>query len=217
PPEPIAAPPGRVPCARGGRPRGVVFGECPRSPARFEAMRSLVTILLVLALAGAGLGGWYYFSGGPAAPSYHTAPVERGTLLATLSATGTIEPEEVIDVGAQVAGMIKEFGRDPHDSTKSVDYGTAVEPGTVLARIDDSLYGADVNQAKAQLEQAKARVEQARANLKKAEADLDQSRARLEQTRLDYRRMETLRPSGAVAQADYEVSRAGFETTQAAV
>src|SRR5262249_18793685 len=168
-------------------------------------------------VAGAGLGGWYYFYASHAAPSYRTASVERGTLLATISATGTIQPEEAIDVGAQVAGMIKEFGPDPRDSTKHVDYGKAVEEGTVLARIDDSLYKADVKQTEGQLEQAKARLELARANVKKAEADLEQNRAKEDQARLDFLRSERLRPSGTLAQADYEVSKAGYETPKAAV
>ena len=38
--------------------------------------------------------------------------MKRGNLIATISATGTVEPEEVIDVGAQVAGRIVEFGKD---------------------------------------------------------------------------------------------------------
>src|SRR5215470_19945646 len=106
-------------------------------PRGFSVMRILVTIVLILALAAAGFGGWYYFYGSHPTAAYRTAPVERGTLLATISATGTIQPEEVIDVGAQVQGMIQEFGHDPKDSRKFVDYGTEVEPGTVLAQIDD--------------------------------------------------------------------------------
>jgi len=180
-------------------------------------MRILVTIVLILAVAAAGFGGWYYFYGSHPAAAYRTAPVERGTLLATISATGTIQPEEVIDVGAQVQGMIQELGRDPHDSRKFVDYRTEVEPGTVLARIDDKLYKADVDQAQAQLDSAKAKVDQAKANVKKAEADLDQNRAKEEQTRLDFLRSERLRPSGTLAQADYELSKAAYETAKAAV
>jgi HlyD family secretion protein len=180
-------------------------------------MRILVTIVLILALAAAGFGGWYYFYGSHPTAAYRTAPVERGTLLATISATGTIQPEEVIDVGAQVQGMIQELGRDPHESRKFVDYRTEVEPGTVLARIDDKLYKADVDQARAQLDSAKAKVDQAKANVKKAEADLDQNRAKEEQTRLDFLRSERLRPSGTLAQADYELSKAAYETAKAAV
>ncbi|HMF13378.1 MAG TPA: efflux RND transporter periplasmic adaptor subunit, partial [Gemmataceae bacterium] len=180
-------------------------------------MRILVTIVVILAVAAAGFGGWYYLYGHQSPVSYRTAPVERGTLLATISATGTIQPEEVIDVGAQVQGMIKEFGPDPRDSRKFVDYGTEVEPGTVLAKIDDKLYKADADQAKAQLDSAKAKVEQAKANVKKADADLDQNKAKEEQTRLDFMRSERLRPSGTLAQADYELSKAAYETAQAAV
>jgi HlyD family secretion protein len=180
-------------------------------------MRILITIVLVLAVLAGGFGCWYYFYGSHPAASYRAAAVERGTLLATISATGTIQPEEVIDVGAQVQGMIQEFGRDPRDSRKSVDYGTEVEPGTVLAKIDDKLYKADADQAKAQLEQYKTRVEQAKANVKKAEADLEQAKAKEEQARLDFLRSERLRPSGTLAQADYEVSKASYETAKAAI
>jgi HlyD family secretion protein len=180
-------------------------------------MRTLGTIVLILVVVAVGFGGWYHFYGHQPAVSYRTAQVQRGTLLATISATGTIQPEEVIDVGAQVQGMIKRFGADPRDSTKPVDYGTPVEPGTELAFIDDSLYRADLAQAQAQLDQNKTRVEQAKANVKKAEADLEQNKAKEEQTRLDYLRSERLRPSGTLAEADYEVSKGGYETAKAAV
>lgn len=178
-------------------------------------MRSLGIIVVLVVLAAAGFGGWYYFYGHHTAITYRTAPIERGTLLATISATGTIQPEEVIDVGAQVQGRIIEFGRDPRNSTKFVDFRTEVDVGTVLARIDDSIYKADVSQAKAQLEQAKARVEQAKANVNKAEADLAQYRAKLEQTRLDFERSDRLRPSGTLAAADWEISKANYETAKA--
>jgi multidrug efflux pump subunit AcrA (membrane-fusion protein) len=42
--------------------------------------------------------------------TFRTEPVTRGELLATVGGTGTLEPEEVIDVGTQVGGLIKEFG-----------------------------------------------------------------------------------------------------------
>ena len=55
-----------------------------------------------------------------------------GTLGATITATGTVEPEEAIDVGAQVAGQIVEFGKDKNG--KEVDYGAAVEIGRASCR-----------------------------------------------------------------------------------
>jgi HlyD family secretion protein len=67
--------------------------------------------------------------------------VRRGDLAATISASGTIEPVEVVDVGAQVAGLIKAFGKDIEGRT--IDYGSVVEKGAMLAKIDDSVYSAD--------------------------------------------------------------------------
>ena len=80
-------------------------------------------------------------------PAFRSVPVKRGDLVATISATGTVEPEAAVDVGAQVAGVIIAFGKDKHG--EPINWGTAVEAGTVLAKIDDSLYAAAVETAKA--------------------------------------------------------------------
>ena len=78
--------------------------------------------------------------------------MQRSDLVAMIGSTGTVEPEEVVDVGAQVAGQISAFGKDKNG--KSIDYGSAVEQGTVLAQIDAALYSADMEAAQAQLQQA---------------------------------------------------------------
>jgi HlyD family secretion protein len=140
--------------------------------------------------------------------TFRTVPVKRGDLLATISATGTVEPEEVIDVGAQVAGRILAFGKDK--SGKSVDYGSVVEAGTVLARIDDALYAADVASAKAQLAQNKAGV-------RYAEANLGQLKAKLYQAERDWARAKKLGPSDALSQADYDAALSAYETAKANV
>src|SRR5262249_38941552 len=154
--------------------------------------RTLLVVVVVVALAGTALGGWYYYHASHPATSFRTVGVERGDLLATISATGTLQAEEVIDVGAQVNGRIKEFGVDPHDNKKLVDYNTVVEKDTVLARIDDALYLAALHQAQAQLAQAKTRVDQAKANVEVAKANVAQAHARLEQTKADYERSREL-------------------------
>src|SRR5438876_9494577 len=114
-------------------------------------MVSMRRFLLVLIVVGLGTGSAWYFVGrdrstawrgmltGSTPNGFRTLAVERGDLLVTISATGTVEPEEVVDVGAQVAGMIKTFGRDPANSNKAIDYGSAVQEGTVLAQIDDGM------------------------------------------------------------------------------
>lgn len=140
--------------------------------------------------------------------TFRTVPVKRGDLLATISATGTVEPEEVIDVGAQVAGRILAFGKDK--SGKSVDYGSVVEAGTILARIDDALYAADVASAKAQ-------VAQNQAGVRYAEANLGQLKAKLYQAERDWARAQKLGPSDALSQADYDAALSAYETAKANV
>jgi HlyD family secretion protein len=169
-----------------------------------------VIILLILGAILASGGFWYWQHSGDSPTAFRTAVVKRGDLQVTIGATGTLEPEEVVDVGAQVAGLIKEFGPDPRNSAKLIDYDTAVEEGTVLAKIDDRLY-------KAAEEQAQASLGQAQANLKRAEADLNQMKAKLVQAEKDWTRVKVLGPTKAVADVDYDTAQANYETAKANV
>ncbi len=169
------------------------------------SFRRLLLLALPLVLAVI-VGLWWWVRDSKGAVAFRTAPVTRGDLQASISATGTVQPEEVVDVGAQVAGKIVAFGKDKQG--KPVDYGSQVEAGMVLAQIDDALYAADVSSAKAQLAQAKA-------NFQRAEADLGQLRARLYQAERDWNRAQKLGPSDALSQADYDAARSAFEVAKA--
>jgi HlyD family secretion protein len=167
-------------------------------------MKRIAILVIVLALALGGFGLWYGHASGSPAENYRTAAVQRGDLAATISATGTLEPEEVVDVGAQVAGMIKNFGPDPRDKNKVVDYGTPVEPGTVLAEIDESIY--------------EAQVEQARANLQRAEADLLQMQAKVTQSERDWERAKSLHQTrGVISDVDYDTAQATYLSAKSAL
>jgi HlyD family secretion protein len=168
--------------------------------------RIFVSIILLAALAGAAV--WYLQRNSGPKAAYRTAPVKRGDLLVAISATGTIVPEEVIDVGAQVAGQIIRFGKDA--AGKSADYGSMVEAGTVLAQIDDSLYTAEAAQAEAQVQSGRAAVQ-------RAESDLAQLQAKFQQTERDWQRARKLGSSEALAEATYDAYRSGFEMAAANV
>src|SRR5437763_11397938 len=173
-------------------------------------MRYLVLLLVVLGLAGAGYGVWHHYYGNHGGPAFRTAAVERGDLLATISSTGTIEPEEVIDIGVQVSGRIDKFGRDPRDSSRPVDYTTPVEEGTVLAVIDPSLFQAQVDQAKANLVRAEA-------DHQRAKADAETAKARYRQSERDWTRAKTPFAGRAIADVEYDTAQASFETTKTTV
>jgi len=170
-------------------------------------IKPIIAALIVLGLIGATVA-WYQKSNNEGADIFRTVQVTRGDLRLTISATGTVEPEEVIDVGAQVAGRILSFGRDVNG--KTVDYGSVVDEGTVLARIDDSIYSADEAGVEAQVQSAKA-------GLQRAEADLDQMKAKLHQAQRDWQRAQKIGPSEALAQASYDAYQSNYETAKANV
>ena len=166
------------------------------------------TALVVLILLGAAAGGAYYYTTQVAAEpatSFRTTAIKRGDLLSTISATGTVEPEEVVDVGAQVVGRIKSLGIDPGDleQKKTIDYGSVVQEGTILAMIDDAAY--------------KAQVDLAAASLQRAKADLMQYEAKCLQTEQEWKRAQSLRPKGAIADTDYDLAAANYKAAKANV
>ncbi|MGO9176978.1 MAG: efflux RND transporter periplasmic adaptor subunit [Desulfobaccales bacterium] len=185
---------------------------------RIEKLKRLDKRLLLI-----GLGGLiavllllgYLLHGGGRSTGFSTVQVKRGDLVAAIGATGTVEPEQVVDVGAQVAGIILAFGQDEHGNP--VDYGSVVSKGAVLAHIDDTLYVAAV-------EIDKASLQQARANLVNAKANVLQMKAKLWEAEVDWHRAQKLGPSQALApttydqyKANYEVAKANLAVAEAAV
>ena len=139
-----------------------------------KSRTSLAAILAAALAIGAGCGP----SGrsGPAAGAVrHVAePAVRADVVATIAASGTLEPVELVDVGSQVSGKIVAFGTDADGA--EVDYCSIVTNGMVLARIDDVTYLADLDVARAQLANAEASVASARAGEAKSRIDLDHAR-----------------------------------------
>ncbi|AEB08854.1 efflux RND transporter periplasmic adaptor subunit [Desulfobacca acetoxidans] len=168
---------------------------------KFIAIAVVAVIILLTSI-------WVWRADKQDSLSYSFAVVNRGDLQATITATGTVEPEELVDVGAQVAGKITVFGKDK--SGKTVDYGSVVEAGAILAKIDDAIYAAEAAQAKAQLAQAKA-------NVQRAEAELGQLRAKFLQAERDWVRARKLGPSDALSESDYDAAQSAFEVAKANV
>ena len=163
-------------------------------------------MLIVMLLGGAAF--WWWNEQDHARVSFRTAVVKRGDVTASISASGTVEPEEVVDIGAQVAGLIKSFGTDING--KKIDYGSVIADGSVLATIDDSVYAAELAVAKAQLEQSKAGELSATANL-------DQMKAKLIQAQAEWKRSQELSKAQLVARADYDIAQANYEVAKANV
>ncbi len=104
-------------------------------------------ILLLVVVAGGG-GVWYYFFGRPEKPpEYSTIKVARGSIIQTISATGSLQTTSQVTISSQVSGNVREINADFNDQVKK---------GQWLLKIDPSTYEQKVKQAKADLEAAKA-------------------------------------------------------------
>jgi len=163
-------------------------------------MKTILGFLLVLA-AGAAVAFWVWKPEWEDKPRFRHLPVTRGDLLIAVSATGTVEPVEVIDVGAQIIGRIKNFGPDPEQPSKTIDYGSHVKAGAVLGQIDDLPH--------------KAELEKAKATLKLAQADLQRAQAQLTEAKHAYERAQVLRDTNS--ESDYDRAVALYEMAKAEV
>jgi HlyD family secretion protein len=182
--------------------------------------RRLWIVALMLVLAAAASGAWFYAQSRGSTPRFRVAKVERGPLTATVSATGTLNAVVTVQVGSQVSGQIKEL---------FADFNSQVKRGQLVARIDPEKFQAAVSQAKAQVEAAKANVLNQRALVEKTRADLANSQAALAVAKaqtakaqvavIDSRRTLTrnqdLRRKGFIAQADEDTAQAAYDSAVA--
>jgi len=152
--------------------------------------RFWLAVTVALALVAA-VGTWW-LGGGEPPRTYVTAPVERGPIVATVTATGTVNPVKSVTVGTYVSGPIQDI---------FVDYNSPVRKGQVIAKIDPRTYQGKADRARAELSTAAAGVEKARADAKLR--------------RLQEGRQETLAKTRVVSRDELEVSRSTAEQAEA--
>jgi len=143
-------------------------------------------------------------------PAYHLekAPVQRGTVVGKVTATGTLAALVTVQVGSQISGRIQEL---------AADFGSTVKKGQVIAKLDAQLYAAASEQARANRDAARGNLAQARAKM--ANADKQYQRAQelagknlIPPSELDARMAdaEAARAAVAAAQGDLEQARAAY-------
>ena len=181
-----------------------------------KVILSILVAAAVAALAIAHYGG----SGFNPRPEFRALPVTRGDLFIGVTATGTVEPVEIVDVGAQIVGIIKSFGPDPERPDKTVDFRSRVKQGSVLARLDDLPHRAELDKASAFLQLAEAELRLSRAQLKLRErafaraTELRETRAEAEYERAE---AELEMAQAEVAKAEAKVNEAEIAKKQAEI
>ncbi len=154
--------------------------------------KKVIAALCILIVAGAGI--WYAFAGKKGVIRFKTAPVTKGAIRATVTATGTVNPVVTVNVGTQVSGTIKHI---------YATYNSVVKKGQVIAQIDPATFQAQVDQARANLAQAQASVLGLKATLLNAKRTRD--------------RNKELISKDLIAQADYDTAEATWLSTDAQV
>src|SRR5512143_3220044 len=128
------------------------------------------------------------------APAYRTEPVTRGDILATVTATGTVNAVTTVQVGTQVSGTIR---------TLYVDFNSRVKKGQLIAQIDPSTF--------------EAQAQQAEANLHSAQANLDKSNTTLVDAKRTFDRNKELYSKSLVPKSDLDTAETNYESAKAQV
>lgn len=137
---------------------------------------------------------------------FKSESVVRQNIIRSIAATGTVEPEELVNVGAQVNGKIMSFGKDSEG--KTIDFGSKVKTGMVLAQIDDVTY-------KAELQEVQASKQKAEASIKSSEANIEQTNAKLKLATANWERAQTLYNQKAMTKTDYDSYEADYYSAKA--
>ncbi len=128
-------------------------------------MKRAIIVLVIVAAIGAG--GWtYYVRHSGVELTVNTTPVTRGEIIDAVASTGTLQAVVSVTVGSQVSGNISWLG---------ADFNSIVKKNQVIAKLDPTLFQAQVSQSAANLANAKAQIIKDQASLAYAKVTLQRN------------------------------------------
>jgi macrolide-specific efflux system membrane fusion protein len=164
--------------------------------------------LIGFAAVAALLGGAYWLAWAKPSERGHpqaAALVQKGDLEDTVSATGTLQPRDYVDVGTQVSGQIKRL---------HVEIGDAVDKGQLLAEIDSTVYLSRVEGTQAQLRHQQAQLAERQANLRLAEQKAQRQANMMREQATTAEAVQVAQAELAAAKAQISSLRAQIQQTQ---
>ncbi|ADZ69929.1 efflux RND transporter periplasmic adaptor subunit [Polymorphum gilvum] len=172
-----------------------------KATGRSRLRRRAVYILLALAIGGAAAYRFAYMDGSEGGVRYVTERVTRGDMTISVTATGTVEPTNQVDISSELSGMIRKVG---------ADYNDRVAAGQVLAELDTDKLNAEVAHARASLRAKQAALLEATATVEEKRSALDRMRRLMDRSVVAQSNLEE-------AQAAYDRALAGVESAEAAI
>jgi macrolide-specific efflux system membrane fusion protein len=164
-------------------------------------MKKALIGILAAAVVAAGVAWLAWGRSADRAPPQASAVVQKGDLEDTVSATGTLQPRDFVDVGTQVSGQVKRL---------HVEIGDRVEVGQLLAEIDSTVYQTRVEATQAQLRNQRAQLAERQANLRLAEQKAQRQANMM-------REQATTAEAVQVAQAELAAARAQINSLKAQI
>ena len=176
------------------------------SHAVARALRWGTLLLLALSLTVVG----YRYARSRSAPTvrYQTATVDRGSIAAKVTASGTVSAIVTVQVGSQVSGRIEQW---------YADFSSTVKKGQLIATIEPSLFVAAVEQAKANYASAKASFNKAVANRVEAERAQARTLALFNESLSARADLDLAEAQASAARADVEAADAAIQQAHAAL
>jgi HlyD family secretion protein len=159
---------------------------------------------VALSLLAGGLW-WWSQRQAQGAVQYRTAPIERGPLQASVSASGTVNPVSQVSVGTQVSGQVRAV---------LVDFNTEVKAGQLIAEIDPQTFEYRVRSAQADVDAAHAAVQIAVANAASARANVSRVQTELAEAKRAHERNVSLVAQGFIAQSEADRTLAAVNSAQ---
>lgn len=171
-------------------------------------MKRLLWIIGTCLLAAAGIT-YYIKVDVSAAPTQLTFDsVSRGDVVATVEATGALQPVDTVEVSTQVSGTIATIG---------TDFNQLVKRGQVLATLDPALLQSQIDQAKATLLRLKSDVDRAEVELEDAQLKLKRAEQLAADQLLAQQDVDTARSTARVAATSLTGAKAQFTQAEAAL
>ena len=162
-----------------------------------------------MVLAAAAAIAYYVRVDVSAAPTELTFDaVSRGDVVATVEATGTLQPLDTVQVGTQVSGTIASIG---------ADFNQVVKRGQILATLDQAIFLSQIDQAKASVVRLKAELERAQVQLEDAQLKLKRAEQLAAEQLLPRQDVDTARSTARVAETSVTGARAQLTQAQAAL
>lgn len=167
--------------------------------------KNSIRFLPLLGLATLMAGGiwWWGIRPGQGKPAQvRTATVTRESLPVTIQVNGVVQPERTINLSPKTAGIVREL---------RVKEGDQVQPGQILATMDDANLRGQLTQAQGQVVSAQANLARLQAGnrtqeVAQVQAQMQEVQAALNQADLNLKRNQTLLAQGAISQQDFELS-----------